>query len=188
MIQFPTLFRTTFTSLLFLAIIIFLPLVSCCQDDPPQYKSTGISPLVQVGFSQGLSGTEKGKTGLAAQAVFSYLFNANFSAGLGATLESFDKTTYTPIFADVRVYLKDKKFTQCALINLGYSRATVSRQPDLSGILLRAGIGVKYHLSYNFSLIGDIAYQIQQLDEKNPAPNTPATETHALTVKVGLSF
>ncbi|MEO8761665.1 MAG: hypothetical protein ABI388_09560, partial [Bacteroidia bacterium] len=99
--------------------------------------------ITELNFALSLAKYDKsGSFGI--QTINGYLFNPNFSLGLGVGLDIYNYKAFMPIFIDARYYFFQEKVTPYAAIGAGCAlNIDNSYRPD---IFINPSIGIRFQL------------------------------------------
>ena len=93
------------------------------------------------------------------QTINGYLFNPNFSLGLGLGIDKYKSgATFAPLFADLRVNILASEVSPFLACGVGYS---LGFDENKGGPMLNASLGVKFFVSQATALNFSIGYRMQ---------------------------
>jgi hypothetical protein len=121
-----------------------------------------------------------------------YQVNAHFFAGGGVAIDAYGSDLYVPVFADLRYFFLEGKFTPYAFLDAGYG-LPVDANPRLgAGPMINPGFGIKYFVTRTTAVNLSLAYRYQSMPVDLTVPDASvATRTNyiqSLGVRVGLQF
>jgi hypothetical protein len=138
-----------------------------------------------------------------------YLVNPYFSVGLGVGIEAYpsnlfgkwDDATWAtlPMFIDVRANFVNGPITPVFSFGAGYSIPLDVSFPheNIGGVLINPALGMKFFVSKSTALNFSLGYRFQELNRHVPIYSNESvgydsylirTETHFVTVKLGVTF
>lgn len=170
--------KYTATIIFFLFSTLFLK-----SQDRVVFKEYGIQYISSFSFHNGIESIDiPGRSLPNNLSIFSlhqvvgYLFNPHFSLGMGLGFEKWRRTSFIPIYADVRLNLLRGRYSPTMMLNLGYSSKWYeSPRPDpaervingaTEGLFFEGGIGVKVMFQEAKSVFFAVTYKMQESDIK----------------------
>ncbi len=164
-------------------VVLLFQAVPLKSQDRVVFKEYGIQYISSFSFHNGIQSIEiPGKKLPNNLSIFSlhqvvgYLFNPHFSIGMGLGFEKWRRTSFIPIYADVRLNLLRGRYSPTMMLNLGYSSKWYeSPRPDpvervingaTEGLFFEGGIGVRVMFQEAKSVFFAITYKMQESDIK----------------------
>ena len=175
--------------------------------DTLRYSVSRLMASASIGglFGYGKSGDANFKAGVSGSVVISYPYKPRFQPGIGFGLHYYRilegygdvSSTMTPIFVRVTGSLTDEDIRPVYYADLGYSfpwghRNRVQEDRLYGGIMLGAGTGARFRLSYRHEIFALFGYQLQKSRYESPGKNgnmeTDKRSVHRAVVRFGILF
>lgn len=180
------------------------------------FKERGVIYISSFGFVNGFNQINYAEnnsitnlaTSVSVHQVVGYQFSRYFSLGMGIGFEKWKRTSFIPLYADLRFNLLSGQFSPFTSINFGYSSKWYeSPIPDnqnqvihgaTEGLYFAGGLGLKVQFSNSAAGLISFEYKLQESsikwsDELNLQPNlTTNQETRVfyqfIGVRAGILF
>ena len=202
---------------LFFSLVFVLPLLAMSQERAI-FKEEGVIYNSSFAFHNGHFGIsdipKEGNYMHNNNSIYSlhqsvgYLFNPYFSAGVGLGFEKWRKTSFIPIYADLRFNIFSKRYSPQFMINLGYSNKWYESpcpEPEMyvihgatEGLFMESGVGLRVWFKKNRAGTIIISYKIQESDLKysdefNFFPQITTNQTskvlyHHVGIRIGMMY
>ena len=182
-------------SILMLALIMGILMLSHSQADAQVkryrvgYKDNGFSILPEIAA---LIPSNTYSYAINFNFIAGYQFDAHWFVGGGVALDAYSSDLYVPVFADVRYYFLDKKFSPFALLDVGYGLPVDANLSLGAGPMINPGFGMKYFLTRTTALNLSLCYRYQSMPVDNSIPgSSTALRTNFIQsfgVRFGLQF
>lgn len=165
---------------LFLIIILFIGLSYSKAQQLEEFKERGVIYITTFGFANGFNeiafagdrSISNRITTISAHQVVGYQFNPYFSLGMGLGFEKWKRTSFIPLYADLRANLFYKRYSPFINVNFGYSSKWYESpipenqskviQGAIEGLYFAGGIGLKVMFSKSAAGLISIEYKLQE--------------------------
>lgn len=166
-----------------LTVLFLIQTSSVKSQDRMVFKEYGIQYISSFSFHNGIQTIEiPGRSLPNNLSIFSlhqvvgYLFNPHFSLGMGLGFEKWRRTSFIPIYADIRLNMLRGRYSPTMMLNVGYSSKWYeSPRPDptervingaTEGLFFEGGVGVKVMFQEAKSVFFTVTYKMQESDIK----------------------
>jgi hypothetical protein len=203
--------KTIFISIF---LIIGLSNLGHAQDNMI-FREHGVQYITSLSFHNGIYDVETPTLKLqnntpifSLHQVVGYQFNPYFNLGLGLGFEKWRKTSFIPLYADMRFNILRGRYSPHVMLNLGYSNKWYeSPRPDptyqvihgaTEGLFFEGGLGFKAMFKHSRGMFLAISYKIQETDikfsdELNDMPRLTTNRAkrvmyHFVGIRAGILF
>ncbi len=147
-------------------------------------KNRGFFNTTSFGYLWGKEANQievnKKVTGTSIETVTGFFVNPHLSLGVGVGINAYTNYETFPVFFDARGYLKDKKNTAFAFLQLGES---VDALPVEEGLFMGLGIGYKFFTSDKLCLNVAATYNRQWIDAFHKTSETFDPDSNTVTIE-----
>ena len=179
------------------------------------FRENGVQYITSLSFHNGIKVVETPSLKLqnsipifSIHQVVGYQFTPYFNLGIGLGFEKWRKTSFIPMYADMRFNILRGRYSPHILLNLGYSNKWYeSPRPDptymvihgaTEGLFFEGGLGFKAMFKHSRGLFLAVTYKIQETDikysdEYNDMPRLTTNQAirvmyHFVGIRAGLLF